>query len=53
MQNKKSSKKPSFEESIDSINIEIIKRRGKWNLTILAWMDFEDVAQMETIADHV
>jgi DNA-directed RNA polymerase specialized sigma24 family protein len=46
MQNKKSSKKPSFEESIDSINIEIIKRRGKWNLTILAWMDFEDVAQI-------
>jgi RNA polymerase sigma factor (sigma-70 family) len=46
MQKKKSPKKPSFEESIDSINIEIIKRRGKWNLTILAWMDFEDVAQI-------
>ncbi len=37
---------PSFEESIDQINTEIIKRRPKWNLTVLAWMDFEDVAQI-------
>ena len=43
---KKDHPKPTFEESIVAINTEIIKRRGKWNLTILAWMDFEDVAQI-------
>ena len=35
-----------FEDCIDQINTEIIKRRNKWNLTALAWMDFEDVAQI-------
>ena len=40
------SKKPSFEESIDVINIEINKRKNKWNLTVLAWMDFSDVSQI-------
>lgn len=39
-------KKPSFEESIVSINSEIIKRKSKWNLTAIAWMDFYDVAQI-------
>ena len=42
----KKKKGPSFEDSIDQINIEIIKRRPKWNLTVLAWMDFEDVSQI-------
>ena len=42
----KKKKAPNFEESIDQINTEIIKRRSKWNLTVLAWMDFEDVAQI-------
>jgi len=42
----KNKKAPNFEESIDQINTEIIKRRSKWNLTVLAWMDFEDVAQI-------
>jgi RNA polymerase sigma factor (sigma-70 family) len=42
----KKKKGPSFEDSIDQINTEIIKRRPKWNLTVLAWMDFEDVSQI-------
>ena len=36
----------SFEESIDIINSEIIKRRAKWNLTAINWMDFSDVSQI-------
>ena len=36
----------TFEESIDLIDIEIKKRRGKWNLSVLAWMDFQDVSQI-------
>ena len=43
---KKAVEKPEFEESIDDINREIAKRRNKWNLTVLAWMDFEDVSQI-------
>ncbi len=45
---KKSSKpkRPRFEDCISVIDTEIIKRRSKWNLTILAWMDFEDVSQI-------
>ena len=39
-------KKPSFEECIEVIYQEIAKRRGKWNLTSLSWIDFEDVAQI-------
>ncbi len=39
-------KKLSFEDCIAKINTEIAKRRGKWNLTALAWMDFEDVSQI-------
>jgi RNA polymerase sigma factor (sigma-70 family) len=39
-------KKYSFEESIDIINSEIIKRRAKWNLTAINWMDFSDVSQI-------
>ena len=40
------SKKPKFEECITLIDAEIIKRRGKWNLTALGWMDFDDVSQI-------
>jgi len=36
----------AFEDCIDEINIEINKRKNKWNLTALAWLDFEDVAQI-------
>jgi hypothetical protein len=39
-------KKPSFEESINQINQEIAKRKSKWNLTAINWMDFNDVAQI-------
>lgn len=39
-------KKPSFESLIDVINSEIIKRKSKWNLTAINWMDFSDVAQI-------
>lgn len=38
--------KPSFEDNIDFINNEINKRKVKWNLGILAWLDYEDVAQI-------
>lgn len=35
-----------FEECIDIIEEEIRKRRSKWNLQSLAWMDFDDVSQI-------
>ena len=35
-----------FEENMALIDAEINKRRGKWNLNVLAWMDFQDVAQI-------
>ena len=38
--------KPVFEDHIDLINGEIKKRRAKWNLTILNWMDYDDVSQI-------
>lgn len=38
--------KPTFEEVIGEIDNEINKRRAKWNLTALAWLDFNDVAQI-------
>ena len=40
------SSKSSFESKISEINQEINKRRHKWSLTTLAWMDFSDVAQI-------
>ena len=40
------SSKPIFEDKILEINQEINKRRHKWNLTTLAWMDFSDVSQI-------
>jgi DNA-directed RNA polymerase specialized sigma24 family protein len=40
------SPKASFESKILEINQEINKRRHKWNLTTLAWMDFSDVSQI-------
>jgi DNA-directed RNA polymerase specialized sigma24 family protein len=38
--------KSSFESRISEIDQEISKRRHKWNLTTLAWMDFSDVSQI-------
>jgi hypothetical protein len=45
-------KKPSFESLIDIIDSEIIKRKNKWNLTAINWMDFHDVAQILRIHIH-
>ena len=39
-------KKPTFEESIDIIDNEIRKRRAKWKLQSLNWMDYDDVSQI-------
>lgn len=38
--------KIKFEERILDIDREIFKRKHKWNLTSLTWMDFNDVAQI-------
>jgi len=39
-------KKPKFEEVISLIDVEISKRRGKWTLKVIKWMDFDDVSQI-------
>ena len=39
-------KKVKFEDSLDIIDGEINKRRGRWNLTAISWMDFDDVSQI-------
>lgn len=46
MKRKEKCYKPSFEESVTLIDAEIIKRRGKWNLSSLSWLDFDDVSQI-------
>lgn len=38
--------KYSFEDKLDEINQEIAKRRRRWQLTALAYMDFDDVSQI-------
>ena len=38
--------KVKFEDYIDIISEEIKKRKGKWTLTSIAWMDFEDISQI-------
>jgi len=43
---KKKKPSPSFEESINIIDNEISKRRNKWNLSSLTWIDFDDVSQI-------
>ena len=35
----------SFEDCLDILDMELEKRRGKWRLTAIAWMDYEDVSQ--------
>lgn len=44
--NKMSKEKITFEARISEINNEIQKRKHKWNLTSLSWMDFHDVSQI-------
>jgi RNA polymerase sigma factor (sigma-70 family) len=39
------SSRPDFSECIYIINQELSKRRVKWRLTAIAWMDFDDVCQ--------
>lgn len=38
--------KIKFESCINLINIEILKRKNKWTLSTLNWIDFEDVSQI-------
>lgn len=45
------SKKIKYEDHYDDITKEIDKRRPKWFLSSLAWMDFEDVKQI--ISAHI
>lgn len=44
-------KKFSYEDKYDSIEEELRKRRGKWFLKSLAWIDFDDVKQI--IKTHI
>ena len=37
-------KKITFEEKSEIIAKAINKKRNKWQLTAIAWMDFDDVA---------
>jgi len=39
-------KKLKFEDCIEQIDSEIRKRKSRWNLTALSWMDFDDVSQI-------
>jgi len=39
-------KKNSFEDCINEINEEIKKRKSKWKLTSITWMDFDDIFQI-------
>ncbi len=36
----------SFEDCSDVISQEIAKRRSKWTLTSIAWMDYDDISQI-------
>jgi DNA-directed RNA polymerase specialized sigma24 family protein len=38
--------KPTFEESLPIIDREISKRKSKWTLTAISWMDFSDISQI-------
>ena len=43
---KKKAEEKKFEDCIDVIDQEISKRRNKWTLTSIAWMDFDDISQI-------
>jgi len=45
-------KRPKFEDCLDLINQEILKRKSKWNLSSISWMDFDDVSQIIRIHIH-
>jgi hypothetical protein len=40
-----SSDKPEFSDCLYIIDIELKKRRARWRLNSIAWMDFDDVCQ--------
>ena len=37
---------PVFEDKIQEIDREIQKRKSKWKLSVLSWMDYDDVSQI-------
>jgi len=41
-----SKKKIKYEDCVEIIDSEIAKRKGKWTLKIINWMDFDDVSQI-------
>jgi len=41
-----------FEDFIEVIDKEIVKRKPKWNLKSLAWLDYDDVSQIIRIHIH-
>lgn len=42
----------TFEDNYEIVAKEISKRRAKWNLSALSWMDFDDVSQIIKIHIH-
>jgi hypothetical protein len=44
--------KLNFEDCIKDIDAEIFKRKNKWTLDAIAWMDFSDVSQLLRIHIH-
>jgi len=46
MANKRKTQKQSFESRIDEIDSEIKKRRSRWRLSSLSWMDYDDISQI-------
>lgn len=44
--NKIKKKKFSFEDKIEAIDAEILKRKQKWQLNCLSYIDFDDVSQI-------
>lgn len=43
---KDENKKLMYEDCSDIVDLEIYKRKNKWRLTTIAWMDYEDVSQV-------
>lgn len=39
-------KQLQYEDCVDIVNNEIRKRKAKWHLTAVSWMDYEDISQI-------